>query len=327
MGNKSKNGFAVTLKKITKFNQLGILLVLVALVLVVGINKPVFFSGENLMNVLRSSSFIFLIGIAMTYVLISGGLDLSVGPMVALGGILSSMAVVSGVPIVISILLGVAIGLILGAMNGFMIVKFRIPALIVTLGMKYIAEGLVLIITLGKPVYPLPERFQAIGQGDVLGIPNVVLVAIVLALIGAGVLKYTRYGRSVYAVGGNKETARLSGINAGFIQGSVYALTGGTAALAGVLMAARLNSAQPTAGTGYELSVIAAVIIGGTSMFGGSGNISGTLIGALLMTVIENGMLLLRISPYWQKLIVGVVIILAVGLDQYRRKRIGMANA
>jgi ribose/xylose/arabinose/galactoside ABC-type transport system permease subunit len=163
------------------------------------------------------------------------------------------------------------------------------------------------------------------GQGKIGVVPIVVVVAIVLAVIATIVLKKTRYGRSIYAIGGNRETARLAGINVNTIQISVYALTGLAAALAGVLMAARLNSAQPSAGSGYELKVIASVIIGGTSMFGGSGNVIGTLIGALLMIVIENGMLLMKISAYWQSFAIGIIIIFAVGLDQYRRKKLGLA--
>lgn len=323
MGSKQKVNSLYS--KITKFDQLGILIVLIVLVLIVGINKPVFFSGENIVNILRSMSFIFIIGVAMTFVLIAGGLDLSVGPIVALGGIISALAVTNGVPVFFSILLGIAAGAVIGFVNGAIIVKFNIPALIVTLGMMYIGKALVLVITEGKPVYPLPDNFKIIGQGSVGVIPNIVMVAIVIAIIGAFVLKKTKYGRSVYAVGGNRETARLSGINVNGIQISVYVLTGAAAALAGVLMAARLNSAQPTAGAGYELSVIAAVIIGGTSMFGGAGSILGTLIGALLMTIIENGMLLLKISPNWQGIVVGAIIIFAVGLDQYRRKKIGLS--
>lgn len=312
-------------EKITGFDQLGILIVLIALILIVGISRPVFFSPENIVNVLRSMSFTFMIGIAMTFVLIAGGLDLSVGPVVALGGIISSLAVTNGVPVFLSILLGTATGALIGIINGFIIVRFDIPALIVTLGMMYIGKALVLVITQGRPIYPLPDEFKIIGQGTIGILPNIVIIAVILALIGAFVLTKTTYGRSVYAVGGNRETARLAGINVNAIQMSVYVLTGAAAALAGVLMAARLNSAQPTAGTGYEMSVIAAVIIGGTSMFGGSGKIIGTFIGALLMTIVENGMLLLRISPNWQGIVVGAIIIFAVGLDQYRRRKNGLS--
>lgn len=315
-----------TLKKITSSEQLGIGIVLIILLIIIGSVNNNFFSAENIMNVLRSTSYIFIIGIAMTFVLITGGLDLSVGAVTAVGGILTGLASTNGVPTVLSILIGLLFGAVVGAINGVLVVKARIPALIVTLGMMYVCNGLTLIITQGTPVYPLPEGLKKIGQGSVGSIPNVVVIAIVLAVIGAFVLKKTPYGRSVYAVGGNFETARVSGIDVNKVQISVYVLVGIAAALTGILMAGRLNSAQPSAGTGYELKVVAAVVIGGTSMFGGSGKISGTFLGALLMIVIENGMLLMRISAYWQSLVVGVIMVLAVGLDQYRRKRLGLSR-
>lgn len=321
---KNKNGGS--LKKVTQFEQLGILIVLIALIIVVSISNSVFYSEENIINILRSTSFVFIIGIFMTFVLITGGLDLSVGSVMAMGGIIAALAATSGMSLAISIILGLLFGAGIGFLNGFLIVKCNIPALIVTLGMMYACDGLVLIVTQGTPVYPLPDNFKALGQGSVGIVPNVVIIAVILAVIAAFILKKTTYGRSIYAVGGNKETARLSGINVRAIQISVYVLTSISAALAGILMAGRLNSAQPSAGSGYELTVVAAVVIGGTSMFGGSGNVQGTFIGAILMTIIENGMLLMKISAYWHSLVIGIVIILAVGIDQYRRKKAGLAS-
>ncbi len=309
---------------VERFDQLGIVLVLAVLVLVASISNSTFYSADNLINVLRSTSFIFLIGIAVTYVLITGGLDLSVGRVMAMAGILSAMAAQRGMPLLLCVGAGLLFGFVVGLVNGFLIVKQNIPALIVTLGMMYICDGLVLIVTMGSPVYPLPDSFKALGQGTVWGIPNVIWIALALALLGAFVLKYTRYGREVYSIGGNRETARLAGIHVGRVQISVYVLSAMAAAMAGILMAGRLNSAQPSSGNGYELTVVAAVIIGGTSMFGGAGSILGTLFGSLLMMVIENVLLLLKISAYWQKLVVGIIIIFAVGLDQLRRKRYGL---
>lgn len=314
----ANNRFA---KWLTRFDQLGIVIVLVILMITVGLINKVFYSPENLMNVFRSTSYVFIIGIAITYVLITAGLDLSVGAVMAMSGILSAMVAQTGMPLLVSIASGILFGAAVGLVNGFLIVKQDIPALIVTLGMMYVCEGLVLIITKGSPVYPLPDSYKQLGQGNVLGIPNPVVIALILAIIGAFVLKYTKYGRCIYATGGNKETSRLAGINVNFIQMSVYVLSGASAALTGILMAGRLNSAQPSSGSGYELTVVAAVIIGGTSMFGGAGSIFGTLLGALLMTVIENALLLMKISAYWQSFIVGIIIIFAVGLDQYRRKK------
>ena len=311
-------------RAVERFDQLGIVLVLVVLVVVVSFTNSTFYSANNIINVLRSTSFVFIIGIAVTFVLITGGLDLSVGRVMAMSGILSAMAAQSGMNLGICILAGLAFGFVIGLLNGLLIVKLNIPALIVTLGMMYVCDGLVLIVTMGSPVYPLPESFKRLGQGTMLGIPNIVVIALVLAVIGAFVLKNTRFGRHVYSIGGNRETARLVGINVGFTQVSVYVLSAMASAAAGILMAGRLNSAQPSAGNGYEMTVVAAVIIGGTSMFGGSGSILGTLLGSLLMTVIENVLLLMKISAYWQSLVIGIIIIFAVGLDQYRRKKYGL---
>lgn len=319
--NAKKNWIGSALKS---FDQLGIVLVLAILVIAVSFTNSTFYSIKNIINVLRSTAFIFMIGIAITYVLITGGLDMSVGRVMAMAGVLSAMAAQSGIPLPACILIGLAFGFVVGMFNGLMIVKLNIPPLIVTLGMMYICDGLVLIVTKGSPVYPLPDAFKKLGQGTILGLPNIVIIALVLAIIGAFVLRHTRYGRHVYSTGGNRETARLAGINVGATQISVYVLSAMVSALAGILMAGRLNSAQPSSGNGYEMTVVAAVIIGGTSMFGGAGSILGTLLGSLLMTVIENVLLLMRISAYWQSLIVGIIIIFAVGLDQYRRKKYGI---
>lgn len=307
-----------------RFDQLGITIVLAALVIMASFTNPTFYSAGNIINVLRSASFVFIIGIAITFVLITGGLDLSVGRVMAMAGILSAMAAKSGVPVAVSILAGLVFGLAAGLINGLLVVKLHIPALIVTLGMMYICDGLILIVTMGSPVYPLPDSFKKLGQGTVFGIPNIIMISLALALIGAFVLKNTKYGRQVYAIGGNRETARLAGIPVDATQVSVYVLSAASAALAGILMAGRLNSAQPGAGNGYEMTVVAAVIIGGTSMFGGAGSILGTLLGSLLMTVIENVLLLMKISAYWQSLVIGIIIIFAVGLDQYRRTKYGL---
>jgi ribose/xylose/arabinose/galactoside ABC-type transport system permease subunit len=312
------------LKRVLNKREMGIALPLVLLVIIVGIVNPVFFAFDNIINILRQSSFTFIIGVAMTFVLVGAGLDLSVGSVLALGGVISGLALLAGIPIWISILLGILAGVAVGVFNGVVIARFRIPSLIVTLGMLYFARGVVQVLTRGNPVYPLPNAFNFLGQGFLWGIPVVVIVAAVLGVIGHIVLTQTAFGRAVFAVGGNRETARLSGINVERVLLWVYVLCGGAAGLTGVLTAARLASALSNAGTGMELQVIAACIIGGTSMFGGSGSILGTLIGVAFMNIIANGMVLMRISVYYQAMVIGAIIILAVGIDQYNRKRRGM---
>lgn len=311
------------IKKMFKMNEVGIAIPLVIISLVVGIINPIFFSIDNLANLLKTTSFQYIIAIAMTFVLIGAGLDLSVGAIVALGGIVTGLCLRAGVPIVFSFIAGLLLGLIFGFINGLIIVRFKLPSLIATIGTQYIAQGLVLGITHGTPIFPLPEAFNKIGGGEVFGISNVIPIAIALGIIANFVLKHTAFGRAVYAVGGNEETARLSGINVGKIKISTYLLTGVSSALCGVLMAGRLASAQPIAGQGYEFAVISAVIIGGTSMFGGKGSILGTTIGMIMMNVISNGMVLARVSAYWQKVVIGIIIILAVGIDAYKGKKEG----
>ena len=314
------------LRRFLNQRELGIAVPLLLLIVVVYLVNPVFLEINNIINILRQSTFTFIIGVAMTFVLVAAGLDLSVGSVLALGGVISGLAMLAQAPIWLAVLLGVAAGVAVGLFNGVVIAYFKIPSLIVTLGMMYFARGVVQVLTRGNPVYPLPDDFNFLGQGFLWGVPVVVLVAAVLGVIGHIILTQTAFGRAVMAVGGNTETARLSGLNVRRILVWVYVLCGAAAGLAGVFTAARLASALSNAGTGMELQVIAAAIIGGTSMFGGSGSILGTLIGVLFMNVIANGMILMKISVYAQSMVIGAIIILAVGIDQYNRKRRGMAG-
>ena len=307
-------------KKILKMRETSIAIPVILLILIIGIINPVFFSGAVMISIIRSASFTFIIAIAMTFVLIAAGLDLSVGSVVALGGVLTGLLLKTGLAVPLCLGLGILVGVSVGLLNGSLIVFFKIPPLIVTLGMMYMAKGVVLILTKGQPVYPLPDSFNRIGQGDFFGFPYVSLIAIVLALIAHIVLTSTRFGRSVMAIGGNEETSKLSGITVKHTKILVYVLTGAASTLAGMLMAGRLGSAQASSGAGYEMKVIAAVIIGGTSLFGGVGSILGTLIGTMLMAVIANGMVMLKISAYWQNLVIGAIIIIAVGMDQLKRR-------
>ena len=316
---------------IFRARESGIAIPLILLVAVVSIVNPVFLDIDNLLNIARQISFTFIIGIAMTFVLIGAGLDLSVGSVLALGGVICGLALRSfmlvmplWLAIAIAIVLGVLVGVVTGIFNGRVITRFKIPSLIVTLGMMYIARGVVQVLTRGNPVYPFPDEFNNLGQGYLLGVPNVVYVAVVLGIASHIFLTQTAWGRAVFAVGGNAETARLSGISVARVLTSVYVLCGIASGICGVLTASRLASALANAGTGMELQVIAACIIGGTSMFGGSGSILGTLIGAAFMSIIANGMVLMKISVYYQSVVIGAIIILAVGIDQFRRRRGGM---
>jgi len=273
---------------------------------------------SNILDVLRSISFTVIVAVGMTFVLISSGLDLSVGSAVGLTGMITGWGLVNGLPIIICILLGVLTGVVIGLINGFIIVKFKIPPLIVTLGMMYIARGAVYVISKGRPFYPFPEAFKRIGQGTLFGIPYSIFIALIVILIGHFILNYTTFGRCVMAIGGNEETARTSGININGTKVLIYTIVSALCAISGILVASRLSSSQANAGNGWEMTVIASVIIGGTSLFGGAGSVIGTVIGVSIMTVLTNAMVLMNVSVYWQNIVVGAIIILAVGIDTYR---------
>jgi ribose/xylose/arabinose/galactoside ABC-type transport system permease subunit len=309
-------------KRLTAFKEIGILAAFLILCIVTALVNPIFLYTDNMIDVLRSISFTLISAVGMTFVIIGGGLDLSVGSVLALGGMVSGWALVNNLPVSVAILLGMVTGMLLGWFNGIVIVKFRIPALIVTLGTMNIARGAVYVISRGRPFYPFPEAFKEIGQGGFLGIPYVIYIAVLVAAVGHYVLSHTVFGRSVMALGGNEEASRVSGIATNRVKLIVYMIAGVCAALTGILMAARLSSSQAGAGTGWELTVIASVIIGGTSMYGGSGSILGTLIGTAIMTVLTNAMVLMGVSVYWQKIFVGFIIIAAVGIDTYRRSSV-----
>lgn len=302
--------------------EMGIAIPTILLVIVITVINPVFIDFENIMNVLRTASYVLIIGTTSTMVFIAGGMDLSVGSVLALGGCVTGIALKADINIFIAIFLGLLVGGVVGLFNGIIIVKFSLPPMIVTLATMNFSRGLVQYLTRGTPVYPLPAEFNNLGQGYILGrVPIVVVVAIILAILAHFILSKTAFGRSLYATGGNQETARLSGIRTNRVTLWVYALNGIMSALAGIFTAARLGSAQSNSGLGMEMSVITAVVIGGTSTFGGSGTILGTVIGAILMSVISNGMVMIKISVYVQNMVLGAIVIVAVIWDQYSRKR------
>lgn len=314
---KGKN----VLKKMIKAKELGIFVILIILSIAINFFNPIFFTYSNIMDVFRNTSYTLIIAVGMTFVLIAKGLDLSVGSQLAFCGLISAICMQSGVPIPVAILAGLLCGAGFGLINAFCIVKLGIPAMIATLGSMYMARGLVLVITKGSPVYPLPEAFSNFGKGSVAGIPYIVIIALLISLVAHFVLKNTTYGRSVYAIGGNPETSKFAGIKINLITASCYVISGVLAALSGILTAARMGSGQPSVGDGTEMTVITAVIIGGTSLNGGAGTILGTVLGALLMNVLSSGMNLVGVSAYWQKFVMGLVIVVAVGFDMYQRSK------
>ena len=293
---------------------------LVAVVIVLSFMSEYFFTAHNLFNIGKQASINLIIGLGMTMVIISAGIDLSVGSLLALTiSIMAVLNVVYGVNIVVAGTLAVAATVFAGMINGLVIQYGKVPAFITTLGMMGVARGVVLLISRGNPSMSFPEEFLWIADGLVLGIPFPIFRSIVIAVLVTLLLKYTRLGRGIYAIGGNEEAARLSGINIAYVRIATYTLCGLCCALGGIIYAARVGAAPPSAGIGYELNAIAAVIIGGTALNGGQGKVSGTVIGALLMAVIANGLNIIEVDPYWQSIVIGAIIVIAVMFSNLRK--------
>jgi ribose transport system permease protein len=295
--------------------ELGTLGGLLALGLLLTALSPHFLTVSNLLNVMEQTSINAVIAVGMTFVILSGGIDLSVGSLVALSGVVMASALQAGAPIPAALLAGLLTGALCGLVNGSLVTLGRLPPFIATLGMMSVARGAALMFTDGRPVSGFSPGFRTLATGRVLMIPVPVLITIGVYVIAHLVLARTRFGRYVYAIGGNEEATRLSGVPVRFHKTMVYALSGLVSALAAAILTARLNSAQPIAGMMYELDAIAATVIGGTSLLGGQGRVSGTLIGALIMGVLRNGLNLLGISSFLQQVVIGLVIVGAVLLD------------
>lgn len=297
----------------------GALVGLVVLCIALFIATPNFLTTSNLLNVGVQASVIAVMAFGVTFVIVAGGIDLSVGSVAALSGMISAVVYTQmGIPGWLALAAGLATGAAMGAISGVAVAFGKLPAFIATLAMLSVARGLTLVVSDGRPI-STPEIVNLLGT-NVVGVPMPIFVTILAALIGAFILNYTVIGREMYAVGGNLEAARLSGINVKKVLITVFVLAGLYAGLAGMLMSGRLTSAQPQAGAGYELDAIAAVVIGGASLQGGVGRITGTLVGALVLAVIRNGMNLLNVSSFWQQVVIGLVIAIAVGIDVLRRK-------
>lgn len=303
---------------------LGPLASLLFLSLLIWIKEPVFLDHNNLLNVARQASLTAILGTGMTFVILTGGVDLSVGSMVALasvsGGLLMAEHGWSMWPAVIVMVLA---GGLCGFVNGLIVTLGRIPPFIVTLGTMQIFRGAALQLTSGKPIFDLTKiqpNFNIFGTRDFGGVPSPVILTLIVFVIGFLILRYTKLGLYTYAIGGNEQATRFSGVQINRYKLGVYTLLGLAAGVAAVMWSSRLNSTQPTVATGEELNAIAAVVIGGTSLFGGEGTVVGTLIGALLMAVIRNGLTLMHVSAFYQQIVIGSVIILAVLIDRLRRR-------
>lgn len=315
--------------------RFGALIFLVVLGTTFAILEPAFIQPLNLFNVLRQVSVYGLLAIGMTFVILTAGIDLSVGSLLALGGLVAAAVEkgstglltggaageAGGYGLLAAILAAVAVGTLGGLLQGLAISRLKVPPFVVTLGGLSAFRGAALVFSGGQPISAFREEFRYWGQGFIGPVPVPVIIFLSFALLAHIVLRYTQYGRYIYAVGGNLEAARLSGLNTDRIIASVYVIMGFFAGLSGFVLAARLNSAEQVAGLGYELTVIAGVVIGGTSLFGGEGGIFGTIMGVLLIGVLNNGLTLMNVSSYYQQIIIGIIIVFAVFFDQIVKRR------
>ena len=295
--------------------RFGTLIGLVVLCAVLWALTPHFLTVSNLLNIAQQTSINAIVAVGMTFVILSGGIDLSVGSIVAVAGVVLGTLLHQGQPLPIALVASLAVGVACGAANGALVSWGRLPPFIVTLGMMSIARGVALVVTEARPVSGFEAGLRSLATGSVAFIPAPVVVMILVYVVAHLVLTRTTFGRYVYAIGGNEEATRLSGVNVRGQKTAVYAVSGLTSAVAAILLTARLNSAQPIAGMMYELDAIAATVIGGTSLMGGEGSLGGTLVGALIMGVLRNGLNLLGVSSFLQQIVIGAVIVGAVLVD------------
>lgn len=301
--------------------RFGLLLALLLLIAALSLLSDRFLTLPNVLNVLRQISINAIIAFGMTAVILGRGIDLSVGSLLAFVGVVTATLAVQGAPAWLAMVAGLGVGSALGLVNGLFVAYAGIAPFIVTLAGLTIFRGMALAFTDGRPVTGLPPAFAALGYGTFLGLPAPVWILLAFLLVTHVLLRYTALGRAIYAIGGNEEAARLAGIPVRRVTAFTYAFSGFAAALAAVVLTGRLNSAQPTAGTMFELDAIAAVVVGGTSLFGGRGGVFGTLVGALIIGVINNGMNLLNVSSFYQQIVKGGVILAALLIDRLLTER------
>ena len=315
-----------------QFSRFQSLIALVALCIFLSIRADNFLTADNGLNVLRQTAVNICIATGMTLIILTAGIDLSVGSVLALCGAIAAGLLKNGLTIPSAdlfigftilgvVLAGVLIGAVLGFFNGFVITKFKVPPFVATLAMLTIARGFTMLYTKGQPISNLGSDFAVIGTGWWLGIPVPVWIAAAVVLFAVFITQQTKLGRYIYAIGGNETAAKFSGINITKVKITVYAIGGALAAIGGIIVTSRLNSAQPDAGNSYELDAIAAVVIGGTSLSGGKGTVLGTVMGALIIGVLNNGLVLLNVTPFWQQVVKGAVILLAVIIDKLGERK------
>lgn len=326
LGKNSRNAsqnILDAIKKILSTKQVGLVIFLLLMWLLMSRISPFFFTRSNLFLIFDQASTVAIAGIGMTFVIISGGVDLSVGGIAALSGMIAGVCIMRlQLNSFLSITIGLTVGILIGFVNGILISKFKLQPMISTLGTLSIARGLTLISTSGRPIFVLDPVLNYIGNGKILGIPVAVIIAVVVFVVAHLVLNYTEFGRYVYAIGGNEEATRLSGIKVDQHKIFIYMISGFCASMVGIILVGLLGASEPTVGQGLELDSIAVTAIGGTNLMGGIGGVIGTVIGSILIGTIKNSLTIMNIVSYYQQVIIGIVIIIAVLLEYFRGRRV-----
>lgn len=304
------------------WQSMGLTVVVIVLAIIFTLINPRFATLGNLANVLTQASHYIIIAVAMTFVITSAGIDLSVGSVLALVTVIGFSLIKGGMNPALAVAIMFSLGALIGAFTGTLIALIKIPPFIATLGMMVSLRGLALLHSAGTMHFGLPEALTWLGQGKVFGIPVPVIIAILVAVVGAWLFNHTKFGLYVRAIGGNREAARLAGVPVNLIEVLVYSLMGLVTAIGGLIMIARIDSTQATIGTSMEIHIIAAVIIGGTSLFGGRGTIYGTVLGAILLSMMTNALVIAGVDNFWQLVIMGIIVLMAVTINNLREKRI-----
>ena len=308
------------------FQGLGLIIVIIVLAFIFSIINPRFATLTNFLNILTQASYYIILAVGMTFVISSAGIDLSVGSLLALITVIGFELIKEGMNPILGVLIMFFMGGFIGCLSGFLIAYIKIPPFITTLGMMASLRGLALVHSAGKMHYGLPESLTWFGQGSIFSIPVPVVISLVFAMFGAWLFNMTKFGLHVRAIGGNREAARLAGVPVNLIEVLVYCFMGLIVALGGLIMIARIDSTQATIGTTMEIHVIAAVIIGGTSLFGGRGSIYGTLIGAILLSMMTNALVIAGVDYFWQLFIMGLIVLIAVAVNNFREGKISISS-
>ena len=301
--------------KKVNWGDMGIILTLIAMIIFFSVVTKSFLSAKNFANIARQISITGICSVGMTMVILTGGIDLSIGSVIGFTSAVAALMMSNGQPIILASVVSLALGVIIGVINATCINYLQIPAMIATLGTQISLRGAVYLVTGGMPVYGLPESFKVLGQGRIGIIPIYMIIMVIVFIIGYIILNKMVFGRKIYGIGGNAETARLSGVNVKKEIYKIYMLVGFFGSLAGLILMSRVNSGQPSAGDGYEMDIITAVVLGGVSVSGGEGKITKVIIGVIFMGVLANGMMMMNINEYWQRVVKGLVLLAAVAVD------------